>query len=137
MLFLESSIWSVSDCDLQSAIYHDINVYQNQVVVRLKSTFHTHVFQKNHGKTKRIGYLLLFMAPFALCTSMSQRGDAVAHGRAHEGNWQKRFLADPKNPSTAPSTPSSSHGCMEANGKASQGGNKNLPNLRSKGLVYY
>ena len=83
------------------------------VVVWLKSTFHTHVFQKNQRKSKGIGCLLLFMAPLALCTSMSQRGDAVAHGRAHEGNWQKR---------------SSPHGCMEAYGKASQVATEIPPN---------
>lgn len=78
---MKSTIDSVSDCDLlvQSVIYHDLNVVhlfvdKKQIVYQkftkiqsssrwLKSTVHTHVFQKNQRKSKRIGCLLLFMAP--------------------------------------------------------------------------
>ena len=105
------------------------------VVVWLKSTVHTHVFQKNQRKSKGIGCLLLFMAPLALCTSMSQPGDAVAHGRAHEGNWQKRF----RQPQAPHRHPMDVWKLMARLVRWQQKSlpTKNLPNLISKGLVFY
>ena len=146
---MKSTIDSVSDCDLlvQSVIYHDLNVvhlfvnkkqivYQKFTKIQSSSRCLIEIYRsytclpEKSGKIKKNRLFVAIMAPFALCTSMSQRGDAVAHGRAHEGNWQ---------PQAPHRHPMDVWKLMARLVRWQQKSlpTKNLPNLISKGLVFY